>query len=112
MQSRDLNNVIVQTDIVREGQIGVAKAIAKKLEQAQAKGGVKHVIAPLPVKGRRIIIDGLEFEVNYANHKRGDVHLKLVGPAEETDTPAVVHVETQDEACDCEMCRYQPGRTK
>jgi hypothetical protein len=30
----------------------------------------------------------------------------------ETDVPAVIHVETQDDACDCPLCTYTPAKTE
>jgi hypothetical protein len=80
MQSRDPRDLIIQTDILKgQGPIVAARALSEKIEQARAKGAVKHVIAPLPNKGTKVTIDGLEYEVKYSNHKRGDLYLKLVG---------------------------------
>lgn len=90
MQSYDENDRIVDTQMLGlepdKRMLDVAD-LAAKIDQAQQKGAVRHVIANMPNEGQTVEINGLQFRVHYVNNHKGDVHLKLINGGQ--DVPPV-----------------------
>ena len=83
MQSTDERDQVVQTAILQATEHKpLSQRVAGLLAQAEKKGAVKHVIAPLPAAGSIVEILGLRFKVTFSSPKRGKLHLELEQPAE------------------------------
>lgn len=75
MQSSDENGNIKQTTDV---DLAKADDLVKKIRTAEEKGAVSHTIGRLPVAGGQVVIDGLSYRVEFADHVRGKFTVKLV----------------------------------
>lgn len=69
MQSYDEHQQMVQSQIVSN--------LATQMRTAEEKGAVQHVFGRLPGRGDIVVVRGLRFVVQSANHKKGDLHLRL-----------------------------------
>lgn len=93
MQSSDASDQLVQTAIIQDkNRIPPHLQIAALIQQAEKKGAVKHVIAPLPAADSVVEILGLKYRVTFSSSKRGKLHLELVQPSEASD----IDVTTQE----------------
>lgn len=56
--------------------------LSAAIERAAEKGGVSHVVAPLPACGETVEIHGLTYKVKYSSPGRGKLVLEIEEPAE------------------------------
>lgn len=84
MQSRDESKNLVSTEILEnfpqltlQDQIRV---LLEKMEKANAKGAVSHVVAPLPKESSTVEIMGLTYVVKKSFPGRGRLILELEKP--------------------------------
>ena len=86
MQSRDDVGTLVHTEILPDPRKLTLpeqiSALSKSLDTAAKKGGVSHVVAPLPKCGEIVEIHGLTYKVKNAFPGRGKLILQLEQPNE------------------------------
>ena len=75
MQSTNELGKIVQANIL-DNKLNL---LSQRIQEAENKGAVRHVIAKMPADGSELEINGLKYKVTYVNNKRGDLHLTLIG---------------------------------
>ena len=75
MQSQDdLGNIVQSVPI----DFGNVSDLVAKIKTAKEKGAVSHVIGDLPKNGQNVTINGLSFNVEFADYVKGKFTVKLV----------------------------------
>ena len=75
MQSRDENDNIKQLTAV---DLSKVDDLAAKIRAAEEAGAVSHTIGKLPRAGESVVINGLSYRVDFADHVKGKFTVKLV----------------------------------
>ena len=78
MQSRDENNNIVSSGILEDiTSVTGMEDLRRKIQAAEEKGAVSHIIGKLPKAGENLEINGISYRVEFADFVKGKFTVKL-----------------------------------
>jgi len=75
MQSQDEHGKIKQ---LTEVDFSKPDELVKKIKEAEELGAVSHTIGKLPKAGDRVVISGLTYRCEFADHVKSKFTVKLV----------------------------------
>lgn len=66
-------------NIVQSGPIDTSKAeeLAARIKAAEQAGAIKHVIGKLPRQDETVVINGIQYRVDFADYVKGKFVVKL-----------------------------------